>query len=57
LKKKLLKPKGRRKWSIKPATKVHSTLRGKKGYDRKVQKKIEKEGLYNESEQDLPETR
>ncbi len=57
MKKEVLRPKGRRLWSIKPVTKIHSTPKGAKGYNRKSQKKIEKEGLKNDSEQDLLETR
>lgn len=57
MKKRILKPKVRRKWIVKPATKVHSTRKGAKGYSRKVQKKLEKVGIYSESEQDLHQTR
>jgi hypothetical protein len=56
LKKRILKPKVRRKWAVKPVTKVHSTRKGAKGYSRKVQKKLGKVGIYSESEQELPQT-
>lgn len=68
MKKKFIKPKIRRKWAIKPATKAHSTQKGAKGYNRKTHKKIEEnektyiilpsmEGLKIESKQDISEAR
>lgn len=52
-----IKPKVRRLWTIRPAVKTHSTRKGAKGYDRKTQKKIEREELMYGSKQDLSEAR
>jgi len=38
-KQKRLKPSQRRKWVRKPVTRVHSTKKGEKGYDREQSKK------------------
>lgn len=35
-------PKFRKHWTINPSSRVHSTKKGKRGYNRQISKKIEK---------------
>ncbi|MFQ5456583.1 MAG: hypothetical protein ACE5EA_10365 [Nitrospirota bacterium] len=39
--KKVVRHKGRKTWKINPVTRVHSTKKGKKGYNRKREKMVQ----------------